>query len=108
MANVYSVDLLSGTVPGDGSISEDLPVGFVYVVRDITGFLVPGAGSGASLAIYVDGLVIYRVLAPPLTGRAFQWQGRCVAPGPSVIEANLVSGTAEASVFVSGYQLTLP
>jgi hypothetical protein len=106
MATLWS-KLFASLETGSGSSSYPVPAGYIWVVRDISGFI--GAGSPAG-GFYVQqgssGPVFYYVLG---SGTA-QWfhvgDMRVVIPEGS--EFNIAVISPGGHINVSGYQLTAP
>lgn len=102
---VYSTSFFQFTVSDGVPFTETVPDGYIAVVRDIqVVFLIP-AGDGAQVIVSLNGLEIVQWYLPGDYFGSDSWQGRCVAPGPTTVEAELVGGGA-AEISVSGYLLT--
>lgn len=110
MANVYTVEMFSGTVPAGVTVDVVVPTGFVYVLTsldvftNITGFSsaelhVRDSGTSASFWWYIKN-------SSDLDGRGTaQWRGnQAFTPTGFTFD---VSGN-DIDIRASGYQLALP
>jgi len=107
MARLYSSALyVAENLMGD--LSEPVPAGEVWVVRDVT--LLQFAGSaGAASNVYVgDALTLWFIAAhldPTVADAYYHWEGRqVIAPGSAI---RVLTGES-TQVRISGYILTLP
>lgn len=104
MSNIYTQDLLSGS----GSGSVDVPVGELWVIRDISGVISSPILSETSACFFSGaGSEFYVALALSGELRNFHWEGR-VAVRESEAVACLFSGSGSVSFVVTGYTLTGP
>lgn len=111
MANVYSQQLWLGNLYSSGfSLGPAPPAGFVWVIRDVilenTGF--PEYYALKQIHLYTgatsDICKIPNGVARGTT--VFHWEGRYVLMPGQNLEA--AAGDLGWSIYVSGYQLTLP
>ena len=98
-------------VPDSTVVEYDFPAGFVYVVRDITGFVSTELAAGVSLQAYDDQDVTFWYDYASLDGQSFygHWTGRQVfigGAGKLLLTCNSIGGGVVADFRVSGYRLT--
>jgi hypothetical protein len=107
--DLYSVRLFStaSLTSSSGTVGPVVPVGFVYVMREMDLVELTG-GSGVYMDIISPSLgPLVRVSrADTTTFGAFQWTGRSVYEEGEQLGVLVHSGTW--SVTISGYQLTKP
>lgn len=104
MANVYTIDILSGGSSG----SVTVPMGYVYVIREIAG-TIAAPPNGPPSAVFFDalGVQIYAATALPGQFLPFQWSGRIAVPETETVAA-VVDGPGGWTYSITGYRLTLP
>lgn len=109
MGNVYSEELLSGSIATGGTISYTVPSGYRAVVRDV---VLHNAGVGNTglqgAQVYDDAFQVIAIVWAPLavSGRDFHWSGHQVVDTGHQIIA--YGADANWRVRVSGYLLSLP
>jgi hypothetical protein len=110
--NVYSAELYSDELftPGS-SVSDEVPAGFVWVVRDISVYLIQPDLTGAppNFAWWRDSFVncFWSVDgAYTQTPRTYHWEGRKVLTEGQFL--TFATSAGESDVCACGYILTLP
>jgi hypothetical protein len=105
---LYSIAILSAAGFGDSSAEVTVPAGHVYVIRDISGLMAMGNLTG-DLQIQVGGVTILDVPCAQRISYPFHWLGHTVVdPGTSITVTWTVGLFGFISVYLSGYDLTLP
>jgi len=104
---VYSKQLFAEEIVVGGVAVYEVPDAVTVVVRDIAVLITPGTGSNATVTLTAAGIPFWTEGAPPQIPRYRHIEGRWVAPGPSELEATLISTdtSATAYIYVSGYYL---
>jgi hypothetical protein len=105
---LYSVELFTGSISAGTAQVVGLSPLLTYVIRDITVFLESEDAFSAFLHVNIGGLTMVKFSVPGFVARTYQWAGRMVVPGASVVAMECFGTTAFANVQMSGYQLTPP
>jgi hypothetical protein len=105
---LYSVPLLSATIPSGGLVAESLAIGFIYIVRDIQASATTATGSASILDVSLNGLVIAHFSSPLASFLTHYWEGRATGPGGTELIAAAGGTGASWDVTISGYKLVLP
>ena len=108
-APVYSVRLFSsgGLNAAAGVVGPIVPLGHVWIVRDIDAVEITGSSSVQMEALNPNNQPYWFIsTANPQIGANFQWRGRQVFADGERIAFKAFSGTW--SVMCSGYDLTVP
>jgi hypothetical protein len=106
-SQLYSLELLS-VVLTNTTYTLTLPAGsFIYVVRDIDAYCIPGEPTTANLSIYdLPGVPFAGTFnTNSTTGTFYSWRGRQVFSAGDEI---FVAALGEWGVRISGYKLTAP
>jgi hypothetical protein len=105
---VYSASFVAQTVTNVAPATFEVPMGYVAVVRDISGVCEsPSPGFGVRLLFTSGAVQFATIFIPPGVYSTFHWEGRVVRPGPEDITVTMDQELADADVFVSGYLLTV-
>lgn len=110
MATLYSARFFDvGESSAGESDSQDVPSGFVWVVRDIQAWnyqAPPQALSGFRVQRASGGIIFAVGPIDAQAGRLYQWQGRAVLNAGEVLTEYFPD--AEWSMMISGFALTAP
>jgi hypothetical protein len=108
VSSVYSTQFFEGTASSGLLGIYTVQSGFVAIVRDVSGFLLPPGGGGIALAggtSLGSEWLWYETLAT-LGPIQVAWRGRLVIPAGESFDLT-VTGGGSGSAVVSGYLLTV-
>lgn len=108
MARLFSYTFGVGNLAPGGHIDFTLDPAFVYVVRDITGFLSTTVTEALRLQVSVLGNTLWSFGISGVPARPFSWQGHVVVPGLFTLSADCFGASGFANYAISGYRLTTP
>jgi hypothetical protein len=103
---VYSVPLLEGTITGEGEISADLLGPDTWVVRQIQIVGFTSLSTAVTLTVSIGGIVFWADAVPVAWAGTLSWEGRRIAPGPTMLTVAAAGDAGTWAVSVDGYQLT--
>jgi hypothetical protein len=112
MGRVYSAELWHLEAVGVGPyISEFVPDGYLWILRDVSVVLTEGPGTGQppSFIFYTHAYANAWFTRPDFStmlGLSYQWSGRKVLNTGDAIEFD--TNSIASNVAVSGYVLSLP
>lgn len=108
---VYSLSFGAGLLISGGGEVLDLPDGYQWIVRNISGVISSASDGGGGFGASLGAVQFASWFVPSFTSLPFEWAGRIVTTGPSSVNLDILTGSAAGVVVsyaVSGYRLTLP
>jgi hypothetical protein len=109
VAQVYSFTFGVGNLAPGGHVDlGPLDPAFIYVVRDITGFLSTTVTEAMRVQFSVLGNTLWSFGISGYPGRPYSWQGHVVVPGLFTLTADCFGASGFVNYAVSGYRLTTP
>ena len=103
---VYSHSFWNGTIVGNNTETIDIPPNFVAVVRSIEGVITTDPFSGLLVSVGFEVPAFGQWTAPTNYVGGISWNGHVVAPGPTVLEIQVLGVDESISLSISGYLLS--
>ena len=109
MASIYSTRF---ALLGEGQYQTQItvPDGYVWVLRDFTGWFGTGVLVEAQLSIndLISPIIMVYGFTSPVGNTGFHWEGRIVMNPQDTLSAAVSTATGSAGAALSGYILSLP